>query len=913
MKIFIKSLFVAISLAFIGGLFLFGIILYISYDLPQINSLSDYSPPIGSKILSKDGEVLLELSKEDRQVVPIEEIPQNIIDTFLAAEDDNFYNHSGIDYLGITRAMLKNIKEGRIKQGASTITQQVAKSLLLSNERTFTRKIKDMLLATKIEEKLSKNEILFLYLNQVYLGGGYYGVKSAFKGYFDKELEEATIAETALVAGLLVAPGRYSPYINPAWAKSRQTYVLGRLRAGNKISEEEYQAALQEDIKIQIRKPNPLKAGYFTDWIRQKLTEHFGKEDFLTNGYEVVTTLDWELQQKAEQEVIEGVRALDKRQGYKGPLRTLVGEEEIFNFIKAQREEVYKNASNFIIFKADGTSEQEFQFTEDELKKLVESRKEALDETKVRGKHFVEIGIDKESEFLKFLDFSKPVEAVVTKVSNQQRMIYANYAGIKVMIPEENFSWAHERQLSEDVKYWGLNYYPENIVKPGDVILVKISDKIAKPTKYLYSKFKTDYKANEELFKTIDEQEFFVASLDQEPEAQGALLSISPFTGEIKAMVGGYDFNKSQFNRVVQSNRQPGSAFKPVIYAVGLENDYTPASTLLDSPQALGGVDDASLSWKPRNYDGKFMGTMTFRRALESSRNIPTIKLSQDIGVEKIINFVDRLGIKADLPSDLSVSLGSFGMNLMDLVQMYSIFPNGGRKVSIESIISIKDRYGKVHHLKAGKAGEEVAEMEDIIKGEITEDQETPIAPIPEPTNEEKAQNPYLVNLNETQVYDERLAYIMNNILRGVIQRGTGQGTKGISSFIGGKTGTTNNYVDAWFIGFSSKLVTGVWTGFDDNKTLGWPETGAKAALPIWREFMNLAIRKYGDSDFPIPSGIVNIAIDPDTGKLASEYSTRFVESFVEGTGPGEEEISGDPNEDSDGSILDSDDYYSAQ
>lgn len=906
MKIFIKSIFVAVALAFIGGLFLFGIILYVSYDLPQINSLSDYSPPIGSKILSKDGEVLLELSKEDRQVVPIEEIPQNIIDTFLAAEDDNFYNHAGIDYLGITRAMLKNIKEGRIKQGASTITQQVAKSLLLTNERTFTRKIKDMILATKIEEKLSKNEILFLYLNQVYLGGGYYGVKSAFKGYFDKELSEATIAETALVAGLLVAPGRYSPYINPAWAKSRQTYVLGRLKAGKKITEEEYQAALKEDIKIQVRKPNPLKAGYFTDWIRQKLTEHFGKEDFLTNGYVVVTTLDWELQQKAEKEVREGVRELDKRQGYKGPLRTLANEEEIFAFLKAQREEVYKDASNFIIFKADGTSEQEYQFTEDELKTVVENRQATLEETKVRGKHFVEIGIDKESEFLKFLDLSKPVEAVVTKVSNQQRMIYANYAGIKVMIPAEDFSWAHERQLSEDVKYWGPNYYPENIMKPGDVILVKISEKISSPTKYLYNKFRADYKANIDLFETIESQKFYLASLDQEPEVEGALLSISPFTGEIKAMVGGYDFQKSQFNRVVQSNRQPGSAFKPMIYAVGLENNYNPASTLLDSPQALGGVDNGSLSWKPRNYDGKFMGTMTFRRALESSRNIPTIKLTQDIGVNKIINFVERLGIKADLPSDLSVSLGSFGMNLMDLVQMYSIFPNGGRKVSIESIISIKDRFGDVHHLKAGKDAED-------LKTETPELAE-PAVPVVDVENEEtKNQNPYLVNLNEIQVYDERLAYIMNNILRGVIQRGTGQGTKGISSFIGGKTGTTNNYVDAWFLGFSSKLVTGVWTGFDDNKTLGWPETGAKAALPIWKEFMSLAIRKYGDSDFPIPSGIVNIAIDPGTGKLASEYSTRFVESFVEGTGPGEEEITGESDEESEGSILDSDDYYSAQ
>lgn len=905
-----------IALAFISGLFVFGIILYVSYDLPQINSLSDYSPPIASKIFSKDGELLLELSKEDRQVVPIEEIPQNIIDTFLAAEDDNFYNHAGIDYLGITRAMLKNIKEGKIKQGASTITQQVAKSLLLSNERTFTRKIKDMILATKIEEKLTKNEILFLYLNQVYLGGGYYGVKAAFKGYFDKELADATIAETALVAGLLVAPGRYSPYINPSAAKSRQNYVLGRLIAGGKITAEQYEAAKNEDIKIQIRKPNPIKAGHFTDWIRQKLTEHFGKDDFLTNGYEVVTTLDWELQAKAEEQVRQGVRELDKRQGYKGPIRTLGSDEEISAFIKAQREQVYKDASNFIIFKSDGTSEQEYQMTEDEAKNLAELEESKLKELKISGRTFVEIGLDKESEFLKFIDFSEPVEAVVTKVSNQQRMIYANYAGVKIMIPAESFSWAHERKLSEDVKYWGPNNYPENIVKRGDIILAQISNKISSPTRYLYNQFRSDYKANKELLSTINEQSFYVASLDQEPEVQGALLSISPVSGEIKAMVGGYDFYKSQFNRVVQSNRQPGSAFKPVIFAVGLENSYTPASILLDSPQALGGVDDASLSWKPRNYDGKFKGTMTFRRALETSRNIPTIKLTQDIGVSKIINFVERLGIKASLPPDLSVSLGSFGMNLMDLVQMYSIFPNGGRKVSIKSIISITDRYGDVHHLDAKVENEDKVVSEGEADAEIPVDTEVSPEQVVEEgveVKDQKKQNPYLVNLDENQVYDRRLAYIMNNILRGVIQKGTGAGAKSLSSSIGGKTGTTNNYVDAWFIGYSSKLVTGVWTGFDDNKTLGWPETGAKAALPIWKEFMRVGIRKYGDSDFPIPSGIVNVAIDPDTGGLATEYSTRFIESFVEGTSPGEEESSGDPNQDSEGSILDSDDYYQYQ
>jgi penicillin-binding protein 1A len=299
-----------------GALLVTIIVVVISFSLPQINSLNDYNPPIPSRIYSKDGELLLEVAKERREVVAFEEIPQRIVQAFLAAEDDNFYNHSGVDYVGIARAMVKNILAGRVVQGASTITQQVAKSLLLTSERTFTRKIKDLLLAKKIEERFSKQEILFLYLNQVYLGGGYYGVKKAFNGYFGKELEEATIAEAALIAGLLVAPGKYSPYVHPEYAKTRQRYVLRRLFETKKITEEEYNQALAEEIKLKKRLRLDVKAGYFTDWILQNLFEEYGKKDFVTNGYEVVTTINWKLQKRAEELIKEGLREVDKRQGF---------------------------------------------------------------------------------------------------------------------------------------------------------------------------------------------------------------------------------------------------------------------------------------------------------------------------------------------------------------------------------------------------------------------------------------------------------------------------------------------------------------------------------------------------------------------------------------------------------------------
>ena len=906
-------------------------VIYISYDLPELNSLSSYNPAIPSKIFSKDGHLLMELKKENRELALIEEIPQRVIDAFLAAEDDNFYNHSGIDYKGIARAMVINIKAGRIKQGASTITQQVAKSILLSSERTYARKIKDLILAKKIEEKFTKNEILFLYLNQVYLGGSYHGVKSAFKGYFDKELDQATTAEIALVAGLLVAPSRYSPYMDPQKAKQRQKYVLGRLHATNKINDEEYQKALNEDIQIQIRKPTDVKAGYFTDWIRQRLYEHFGKEEFLKNGYEVVTTLDWELQEKAEKQVLAGVKELDKRQGYKGPLGKLESPEEVLAFLKKQREEIYHEFSRFLIFTKDGTTTREFQYSENEIENLLEKEAAEFESIEGRSKVFLEVGLPESDPFYEFVDFTKPQQAVVTKVSNSQRLIYANFAGIKLIIPYEGFNWAHERVISADRNYWGFVTNPESIVKKGDIIQVEIENSKVGAWRYIHQAFKEGYKSNKELMAAIQKQRYFLAKLDQEPEAQGALLSISPQSGEIVAMVGGYDFNKSQFNRVVQSNRQPGSAFKPILFAAGLENYYTPASMLLDSPQALSGV-DSGLSWKPRNYDGKFKGTMTFRRALETSRNIPTIKLTQDIGVNKIIDFVNRFKVDVDLPKDLSISLGSFGINLLDLVKMYSVFPNGGRLIKLKSILSIKDRFGNVHHIE--KAPEE--ESKDV----ITEDGNEEVAkevekekPVKTPSPEDKVtenlqegeekkpaeteenkvkENPYLVNLDDEQVYDRRLAYIMTNLLKGVIQRGTGSQTRDISSYIGGKTGTTNNYVDAWFLGFSAKLVTGVWTGFDDNKSLGWPETGSKAALPVWIKYMEEALKKYGDYDIPVPSGIINVLINRESGSLATAQDKNvLMEAFVEGTEPGvNKESDFSDQETQDSKLVEEDDYY---
>lgn len=467
-KKILKIFFVIISLTLLAGLGVLGIIIYISFDLPQINSLSDYNPPVPSRIYSKDGEVLLEIGKEKREIARFEEIPQKVVECFLAAEDDNFYNHSGVDYMGIIRAMVKNIRAGKIVQGGSTLTQQVAKSLLLSNERTYSRKIKDLLLAKRIEEKFTKDEILYLYLNQVYLGGGYYGVKAAFKGYFDKELAEATVAESALIAGLLVAPGKYSPYVNPQYAKKRQVYVLGRLLTTQKISQSEYDAAIKENIRMKTKQHNEFKAGYFTDWVRQRLMEQFGAENFLSNGFEVVTTIDWDLQKKAEKEVLKGVKEIDKRQGFNGPLASLEDENKILEeFVKA-RKELYEENSNFFTFYENGTVKTEFEYIDGEVERIFEQDKFASEQINSRYQKFFVPGQNIDDPLIKFVRTGESYQAVVTHVDNLQRMIYVSFAGLKAIIPYENFRWAHKRDITEEKNFWPYVTRPSTILKKGD-------------------------------------------------------------------------------------------------------------------------------------------------------------------------------------------------------------------------------------------------------------------------------------------------------------------------------------------------------------------------------------------------------------------------------------------------------------
>ncbi len=894
MKKIFKLVLVLFTFVFIGLISFWGIVVYISSDLPQINSLEDYRPPMNSQILSRDGEVLLDIGKETREVVDFKKIPPLIVGAFLSAEDDKFYEHKGVDYLGLLRAFIVNFKEGRVVQGGSTITQQVAKSLLLSKERTITRKIKDFLLARKIEEKFSKDDILFLYLNQIYLGGGYYGIKAAFKGYFDKELDQASIAESALIAGLLVAPGRYSPYINPKFAKMRQGYVLRRMFETGKINEEEYKNAKEEKIKMKIRNVSRLKGGHFTDWIRQVVAEKVGNEEFLSMGFKVVTTLDWSIQEKAEQAVKKHVKEVDRRQGYKGPLGKIT-ESEKDQFLQMARDKIYREKSTYFYFDTDGKNVFEYSSGVDEFLNLTAQKNQEQEKINIRYKEKIVLGLTDDDPLLKVLEKDHTYTAIVTKVDDSMRIVFVSVAGVEMIIPEAGFSWAHERIEDENEKYYAPISKPSTILKVGDQISVKYISPAASLWSYVSSDFKKKNK-DPEFVKLIQSQLFLVGELDQVPETEGSFIAINSQNGQILSLVGGIDFQKSQFNRALQAARQPGSSFKPFIYACALENGYSPTSIVLDSPQALGGVDD-DLSWKPKNYDGQFMGPMTFRRALEVSRNIPTIRILQDVGVERITECANRFGIKANFPRDLSISLGSFGISLAELVKAFAIFGNGGKKIDLQSILSVKDFSGKKYELKT----EVLLPEENKIITEETKIEEKPLE-----------ENIFLKNLNGNQVYDPRLAFIMTNLLKGVVTNGTATLAKSLGGNIAGKTGTTNNYVDALFIGYSSHVVAGSWVGLDNNKSMGYGETGGKTALPIWIEVMGSILGKYGNNDFEMPEGVTQKLINRETGKSTSSTDpVAFMETFVDGidNSQSQSDTNGEENA-SPPQVLEGDDYY---
>ncbi|APG24721.1 penicillin-binding protein 1A [Syntrophotalea acetylenica] len=744
----------------------------VSASLPKVDTLSDYRPPIVTTIYADDETVISEFSQERRILVPISRIPRQLVQAFVAAEDSKFYQHRGIDLFSIVRAALKNLMAGGIRQGGSTITQQVAKSLLLTPEKKFSRKFKEAILARRMERSLSKDDILFLYLNQIYLGHGAYGVQAAAENYFDKNVGDLSLAESAMLAGLPQAPSRYSPFHNYEKAKTRQIYVLNRMVEDGYITRQQADKAVSENVVIHPRNERQIPgAAYFTEQVRRYLEERYGTEVLNTGGLKVYTTMNVAMQQAAQLAVRSNLVQHDIRRGYRGPLKTFDSDRQA-EFLSKQ-EAIYKQPPE------PGT--------------LVEG---------------VVIG-------------SRDHRAIVR---------IGRFTGI---IPLNQGGLAHKLRVvdrGQKVKFVGER---ATTLPIGSVVQVKI-------------------KQSSDTEMTL--------SLYQEPAAQGALIALAPHTGEVKALVGGYDFNRSQFNRAIQAHRLPGSAFKPLIYAAALDKGYTPATIMLDTPVIYRqkGEDGTETEWKPKNYAEKFTGVTTLRQALAQSYNVVTIKMLQDIGVGYAINYAKKLGIESPLNRDLTLALGSSAVSPMELASAYCVFANGGVLLRPVYITKVVDRHGRIL--------------------ESRDPADFPGGPDPDQT---------LINQFPRRVISPETAYLITNLMESVVQDGTGYRAKALQRPVACKTGTTNDQKDAWFVGYGPRLLAVSWVGYDQERSLGPLETGSKAAAPAWVEFMRQALENQPVEHFPVPDGIEFRPIDPATGLLVPEdASTMTVEAFAPGTAP---------------------------
>ncbi len=773
---FIKVFLTSLAVFFVMlGLAAWGIYIYFTHNLPRVDSLRDYNPPIISTVYSDTGELIGEFFVEKRIVVPIEEIPPFVLQAFVSAEDARFFQHEGLDYPAILRAFWKNIQAGEIVQGGSTITQQVARSLLLSSERKWSRKIREAILANRMEKSLSKKEILHLYLNQIYLGHGAYGIEAASQNYFGKHVEDLNLAEATMLAGLPQAPTRNSPYNHPRMAKLRQAYVLDQMVENGYINRMEAMEALGTVLEIHPRRSKFLEvAPYFTEHVRRYLEEKYGRDTLYKEGLQIFTTLDVAMQKTAQKAVYRGLKELDKRQGYRGPLRH-IEPGEIESFCK------------------------EFQ--------------ETLGQTP--------------------LTEGEEVLGVVVEVREREKAVLVKVGDRMGRIELKEMKWA--RKPDPEVPHYRARVRnPAEVLQVGDVIKVKVKGFSGKT---------------------------MVLSLEQDPLVHAALLSIDLKTGYVKAMVGGRDFQESQFNRAVQAKRQAGSAFKPIIYASAIDNGYTPATVIVDSPIIYDGTQDYQ-SWKPRNYEEKFYGPTTLRKALAKSRNVITVKIVQDIGLSSVMQYARRLGIESPLNEDLSMALGSSSVSLLELTKAYAVFGNQGRRVEPIFIKKITDKRGGLLEEHVPPAGRISSHHRNDHGAEGDDGLAEPII-------------------------SPETAYIITNLLEGVIRNGTGWRAKALRRPCAGKTGTTDDYSDAWFIGYTPDLITGVWVGFDQEKPLGKDETGSRAACPIWLDYMKTVLKGKPIKHFPVTPGIIFAKIDPETGLLASPSSrTPFFECFKEGTAP---------------------------
>ena len=747
MNKFLKNILI-ISLSFLlfVGLSVFAVLWTYSNKIPDYKFLKSYKPPVSSKVYSGNGELVADFSKEKRIFVPYNSIPQNVINSFLSSEDKNFFSHPGVDAKGVLRAVVNNISNiisSKRLEGASTITQQVAKNFLLTNEVSVNRKIKEAILAFRIERALSKERILELYLNQIYLGSGAYGVAAASLEYFDKSIKDLNYAEAALLAALPKAPSKYNPYRNIKLSIFRRNLVLKNLLDNEYIDLKLYQKLQNEKINLNKSKKVFLEdAQYYIEDVRKNVIDTFTYDKVYKQGFNINTPINLELQKIATQTLRNGLISYDKRKGWRGALTNK-------KYSKNWNDNLKK-------FNLENSINWELAI----IRKLNKFSAEIETEKNINGK----------------IDF-------------------------------KDISWT-KKEFNK-------------LFNVGDIIYVK----------------------------KIESKNY---SLKQLPLINGGIVVMDPYTGRVLALSGGFSFKKSEFNRATQALRQPGSAFKPFVYALALENNYTPSSIILDAPLVLDQGDDLKM-WKPENYGKKFYGPSTLRIGLEKSRNLMTVRIAQDLGLTKIVNFSKNLGIYDNPEELLSISLGSAETTLLKLTSAYSTFINGGKLVDPILIDRIQDSEGKTIFNNDKRKCINCDQISYL-------SQDYP-----------SLENDY------KQVFSPQTAYQMTSILEGVVKRGTGKKLKDLKLNIAGKTGTTNKNTDTWFIGFTSNLLIGVYVGSDNPTPLGRYETGSKTALPIFKDFIKKTVKKSEARPFKVAEGTIMMVVDPITGQKAKFTSKNTI------------------------------------
>lgn len=782
---FFGYFFSLIMTVFLVGLCCAGVLISnATKNLPDYDSLKNYTPDLMTRIHAENGELIGEVATEKRLYLPIESIPQNIKLAFISAEDKNFYKHFGIDPEGLARAIVTDVKyflQGRRLIGASTITQQVAKNLLLSSDLSIERKLKEAILAVNMEKTYSKDHILELYLNKIYLGRGAYGVAAAALTYFNKSVNDLKLSEIAYLASLPKGPSNYDPFKHKTRALERRNWVIDRMFENGYITKNEADTAKLDALGVSshIIEPNSFATDYFVEEVRKELMSQYGADKVYGGGFSVRTTLNQTYQKDAQNALRRGLIKIDQEKGWRGAHAHLEFKnnwKKDFANIEVMQDIPQWNLA--VVFSV----------------------------TNNNASIFIQPQIDLAGKFN----------------SNLITGIIQNNDSLK---------WAY-RILSSDGTYLRKAKGLTDILHVGDVIYVQ---------------------------KTNDSDKKY--TLQQVPQVQGAILAMDPRTGRVLAMVGGFSFSQSEFNRASQAYRQPGSAFKPIVYAAALDHGYTPASVVLDGPLEIDQPDGSV--WKPKNYEGTYDGPATLRHGIEHSRNLMTVRLANDLGMNVVADYAKRFGVYDKMQPVLSMSLGAGDTTLLKMVTAYAIFANKGQAISPTYIDRIQNRYGKTIY----KHDTRTCENCNVAKWENQEE------PVP--------------TFDKEQVLDPMTAYQITSMLEGVIERGTGRSLQYLHKHIAGKTGTTNDSKDAWFIGYTPNIVVGVYVGYDQPKNLGFGGTGARLAAPIFGDFFATALKNQPDIPFQIPDGMSQIPINPKTGMRAEDDADNsIIEAFKPGTGP---------------------------